>query len=507
MIKNLAIYRKYGGIMKILRMCFLGCMLHSTVSYATLEGVLEEKNLVSLCNVSTEQQGQEFKDIEKKPSHEQFKAIVDGMGSALEKVIDNKDIFISIAQKMRKRLKNGGRVIAIGAGTSGRLAAINSREAQLKFPEMQDLFHYAIAGGSQAFTNAVEGAEDNIILAQEDAEAFNLQENDVVLGLSASGRTPYAVEWLKVAKSKKALAVAIANSPNNVLSQVADESIVSHSGPECPRGSTRMKAGTSQLATLRVLTSLAFASSPENDEAVFGLLKGDIEKTREETSNPFLRDMLLPVIDAAVEGLQKGGRIVYTGTGLFSLLGAVDGAELNPTYSLKKVAFYNIESELAKIQGHEKRSITDSVKPNDILISLEEHRMEIKKVLQEGAFELLGAKDWQEPASHILLTENVILKVLTTMMAIKSGWVLEGEMVNLDPSNPNKKLVARRVEMLIKYLKVASNEEDALKLLDLTKNHIPLAVLMRRKNISLESARDLLEKQKGNVLNALNENV
>ena len=153
--------------------------------------------------------------------------------------------------------EKGGRLIYLGAGTSGRLGVLDASECPPTFGVSPDMVVGVIAGGDYALRHAIEGAEDDETIAQEQLKKLGLVKEDVVVGISASGRTPYVVAGLSYAKEVGCYTGAISNSPNAVISNVADIGIEAITGPEVVTGSTRMKAGTAQKLILNMITTAA----------------------------------------------------------------------------------------------------------------------------------------------------------------------------------------------------------------------------------------------------------
>ena len=153
--------------------------------------------------------------------------------------------------------EKGGRLIYLGAGTSGRLGVLDASECPPTFGVSPNLVVGVIAGGDYDLRHAIEGAEDDETIAQEQLQELGLVKEDVVVGISASGRTPYVVAGLSYAKEVGCYTGAISNSPNAVISKVADIGIEAITGPEVVTGSTRMKAGTAQKLILNMITTAA----------------------------------------------------------------------------------------------------------------------------------------------------------------------------------------------------------------------------------------------------------
>ena len=153
-------------------------------------------------------------------------------------------------------LKNGGRIFYVGAGTSGRLAVIDSVELFPTFSVTEELFIPIMAGGEGAFFKAIEGAEDDTNQAKKDFENKGATSKDMVIGITASGRTPYVGVILKEAKIKGCKTVLITNVSRSEYEDYADVSIKLLTGPEVLTGSTRLKAGTSQKMVLNMISTI-----------------------------------------------------------------------------------------------------------------------------------------------------------------------------------------------------------------------------------------------------------
>ena len=153
----------------------------------------------------------------------------------------------------------GGRWIFIGAGTSGRLAALDAAECQPTFGAPPERVLALLAGGPSAARQSVEGAEDDRTAAVRDLEGLALHPNDVVVGLAASGRTPYVVSAIEHASRVGCVTVGISNNAGSELGAAASVAIELDTGPEVLTGSTRLKAGTSQKMVLNMLSTAAFA--------------------------------------------------------------------------------------------------------------------------------------------------------------------------------------------------------------------------------------------------------
>ena len=171
--------------------------------------------------------------------------------------------------------RTGGRLIYIGAGTSGRLGVLDAAECPPTFGTSPDQVVGLIAGGERALRHAVEGAEDASEMAEKDLQAIHLARRDTVVGLSASGRTPYVVGGLDFARTVGAATVLVACNPGSQVSSRADVHIELDNGPEVLTGSTRLKAGTSQKLVLNMLSTAAMVQVGK----VFGNLMVDVVPT------------------------------------------------------------------------------------------------------------------------------------------------------------------------------------------------------------------------------------
>ncbi|MDR1621943.1 MAG: N-acetylmuramic acid 6-phosphate etherase [Synergistaceae bacterium] len=151
--------------------------------------------------------------------------------------------------------KAGGRLIYMGAGTSGRLGILDAAECVPTFGVPPSMVVGLIAGGKGALTKAVEGAEDNCGLGAQDLERIGLEPRDSVVGIAASGRTPYVLGGLDYARKVGAITVAVSCNKDSLVSKAADVAIEVVPGPEVLTGSTRLKAGTAQKLVLNMIST------------------------------------------------------------------------------------------------------------------------------------------------------------------------------------------------------------------------------------------------------------
>ena len=152
-------------------------------------------------------------------------------------------------------LKKGGRVIYVGAGTSGRIAALDASECPPTFNTHRRMVQFVIAGGTKALHTATEASEDSQALGRREVATKKPGRNDVVIGIAASGRTPFTVAAVEYARERGAKTIAVTCNPNSGLEKAADFAIVAEVGPEVIAGSSRMKAGTAEKMILNMLSS------------------------------------------------------------------------------------------------------------------------------------------------------------------------------------------------------------------------------------------------------------
>ncbi|KAJ9430889.1 N-acetylmuramic acid 6-phosphate etherase [Candidatus Pantoea symbiotica] len=193
---------------------------------------------------------------------------VEGIVPQIAQVVD------AITQAFSK----GGRLIYCGAGTSGRLGILDASECPPTFGTPRSQVVGLIAGGHTAILQAVENAEDNVEQGAQDLRDIQFNANDVLVGIAASGRTPYVLGALAYARQQGAFTAALTCNPNSPMSQAANVALTPVVGPEVVTGSSRMKAGTAQKLVLNMLTTGAMIRSGK----VYGNLMVDVEATNQK---------------------------------------------------------------------------------------------------------------------------------------------------------------------------------------------------------------------------------
>ena len=221
------------------------------------------ENTMDIDNVST------LKIIEL--INEEDKLVALAVEEAKESIAESVDI-------ITKRLSSGGRLIYIGAGTSGRLGILDASECPPTYGVSPDLVQGLIAGGYTAILKAVEGAEDDLNLCKNDLIEKKLNKYDVVCGIAASGRTPYVIGGMNYAKSVGAAVICITMNADSEMAKLADVAISVVVGPEVIMGSTRMKAGTAQKLVLNMLTTASMIKLGK----VYSNLMVDVKSSNEK---------------------------------------------------------------------------------------------------------------------------------------------------------------------------------------------------------------------------------
>jgi N-acetylmuramic acid 6-phosphate etherase len=194
------------------------------------------------------------------------------------------------------RMLQGGRLIYMGAGTSGRLGVLDAAECGPTFSVSTDQVVAFIAGGDLALRSPAEGAEDKPELGAADLKAAHVSQLDIVVGIAASGRTPYVLGGLSYAKSVGALTIAITCNPNSEAGKISDHALDIDSGPELLAGSTRLKSGTAQKMVLNMISTISMVRLGKT----FGNLMVDLQ-----ISNEKLQDRAVRIIEKATGASKK----------------------------------------------------------------------------------------------------------------------------------------------------------------------------------------------------------
>lgn len=205
--------------------------------------------------MATEDIDPRFTDLDAWPIASAIEAIWDGQMSAVAAVREVLPAVTAATVSAADRLKRGGRLIYVGAGTSGRVAVQDGAELPPTFDWPQERLVFALAGGDSALIASIEGAEDDTVAAVAQMDKAVVGADDVVIGVAASGTTPFTVAAITRAGERGALTVGIANNPGTPLLAAARHAIMIPTGSELIAGSTRMKAGTAQKVVLNLIST------------------------------------------------------------------------------------------------------------------------------------------------------------------------------------------------------------------------------------------------------------
>lgn len=241
--------------------------------------------MIDLTKLTTEQRNPETMNLDRMSPLE----LVETMNKEDLKVIEAvKEVLPEVAKVIEwttEALRSGGRIIYMGAGTSGRLGVLDAVECPPTFGVSPDLVVGLMAGGEKAFVKAVEGAEDSDTLGTEDLKNIGLNEKDVVIGIAASGRTPYVIHALRYARSLGVKTAIIACNKNSEMSKEADIAIEPVPGPEVLTGSTRLKAGTAQKLVLNMISTASMVGTGKAYENLMVDVMQSNEKLKTRAEN------------------------------------------------------------------------------------------------------------------------------------------------------------------------------------------------------------------------------
>lgn len=229
-----------------------------------------------------------------------------------------------VVERVVQALESGGRLIYTGAGTSGRLGMLDAAECPPTYGVDPSTIQGLLAGGPMAMTTSVEAAEDDEAQGAREIDALGVGAHDVVIGIAASGRTPYVTGALRRARARGACAVALVGNPDGSVAAAAELVIAPRTGPEVVAGSTRMKAGTAQKLVLNMISTAAMVRTGHT----YGNLMVDMQ-----ASNGKLRDRARRIVveatgadpDEAARALSAAGG--HAKTAIVMLLAGVDAAE------------------------------------------------------------------------------------------------------------------------------------------------------------------------------------
>lgn len=229
---------------------------------------------------------------------------------------------VEAVDRIVERLSADGRLFYIGTGTSGRLGVLDAAECPPTFGVSPDLVQAIIAGGYEACYRAVEASEDDKQAGRDDLQSRGFTKEDVLVGIAASGRTPYTVGAISYARSLGAFTIAVTCAPNSPITSAAELSIVPVVGPEVVTGSTRLKAGTAQKMVLNMLSTAALVKLGYVSGNRMSNLRARNSKLRERAIRILIsetglsRDLAAKALDEAAGDTQVALVMTRTGCGL-----------------------------------------------------------------------------------------------------------------------------------------------------------------------------------------------
>ncbi|MFD4539557.1 N-acetylmuramic acid 6-phosphate etherase [Streptomyces bauhiniae] len=261
---------------------------------------------MDLSTLGTETRNERTADLDRMPVTELLSVMNDEDQTVAVAVRDALPQIAAAVEAITESLRRGGRLVYLGAGTSGRIGLLDAVECPPTFGTAPEQVVGLLSGGPGAFVTAVEGAEDEPRRAVADLEEIGLNERDTVVGLAASGRTPYVIGGLEHAAARGAVTVTVACNRDAVVSRYADIPIEIPTGPEVLTGSTRLKAGTAEKMVCNMLSTASMVRSGKT----YGNLMVDVK-----ASNDKLVDRARRIVvqatgatpDTAAEALRAAG--------------------------------------------------------------------------------------------------------------------------------------------------------------------------------------------------------
>lgn len=231
--------------------------------------------------MSTESRNARSYGLDKMSAREIVRLMNEEEAAVLRALEEAEDPLAKVVEKAATAYQKGGRIVYVGAGTSGRLAVMDAAEMPPTFGIPSDRFVAVIPGGMEAMIQAVEMAEDDEYAAISAMNGLHLKRTDIVIGVAASGRTPFVVSAIRHAKQKGVWTCGIANNRHSPLLEEADFVVLLDTGPEVLTGSTRLKAGTAQKLALNRISTGAMVLSGKVIENLMVDVKATNQKLKE----------------------------------------------------------------------------------------------------------------------------------------------------------------------------------------------------------------------------------
>ena len=233
---------------------------------------------MELSKIATEKRNENTLHIDELSTRDMVKLINDEDKKVAEAVEKELDHIAAAIDLIADKLSKGGRLIYTGCGTSGRLGILDAVECPPTYSTEPELVQGLIAGGTPAIFRAVEGAEDDPDLGRKDLEEIHYTKQDVLVGIAASGRTPYVIGAMEYAKSLGGVTIGVTCCPGSEIDTLAEVGIAPMPGPEVVTGSTRMKSGTAQKMVLNMLSTCTMIRLGK----VYGNLMVDVKPSNEK---------------------------------------------------------------------------------------------------------------------------------------------------------------------------------------------------------------------------------
>lgn len=255
--------------------------------------------------MNTETLDPRYQGVERWPTQCAVEAMLEGQMAAIAALQTQTTAIAAAADAAAARLESGGRLVFVGAGTSGRLAVQDGTELHPTFGWPSERTLFLMAGGADALTKAREGAEDDADAARAEVAAAGVGAQDVMIGVAASGRTPFTVAAIEAARAAGALTIGIANNATTPLVDAAEHVVVAATGSEIVAGSTRMKAGTAQKAALNLLsTTIMIRLGLVYDGRMVAMRVSNAKLLRR--ARAMVQDLTGVAPDAAADALERG---------------------------------------------------------------------------------------------------------------------------------------------------------------------------------------------------------
>ena len=268
------------------------------------------RDAAQLARLATEQADSEFSDLDQLPVTALVTLMAAQARRAGEAVTEATDLIAPVVDAVVKRLAAGGRLIYVGAGTAGRIGMLDAAEAAPTFSVPDGMIAAIMAGGQEAFGSAQENVEDDPSAGAYALDRLGVGERDAVLGISASGRTPYVLGALRRANEVGALTACLACNENTPLGALAQFPIEIRTGPEVIAGSTRLNAGTVQKIVLNIISTAAMVRLGKT----FGSLMVDVRPT-----NTQLRERAVRIVTAISGVPPRSDQVALTTPGMVSM--------------------------------------------------------------------------------------------------------------------------------------------------------------------------------------------